>query len=57
MTLTISLKDYPTAIAAVIPVIFKYRECAPFDFKFSFEGRVIELYAGEQNPDFDISIS
>lgn len=57
MTLTVSLKNYPTATAAVIPVIFKYRECVPFEFKFNYEAQVIELYADERHPDFDISIS
>jgi hypothetical protein len=30
MTLEVSLKNYPTATSALIPVTFKYRECAPF---------------------------
>ena len=37
MALIVSLKDYPTATSAIIPVIFNYRECSPFDFRFQLK--------------------
>ena len=40
----------------MIPVIFNYRECAPFDFAFRLATQVIEVYAGESAPNFDVSI-
>ena len=45
--LVATLTDFPTAPSAVIPVTFYYRECFPFDFEFSFESLVIEVYAGD----------
>lgn len=57
MTLEVFLKNYPTATSAFIPVTFKYRECAPFNFKSNFDGKVIELFAGESYPNLDVSIS
>lgn len=57
MDLTAALTDFPEATPAVIPVTFYYRECYPFDFEFSFESEVIEIYAGDSHPDVDVSVS
>lgn len=57
MELTATLQDYPLATPAVIPVTFNYRECIPFNWEFSFDEEVIEVYTDETIADIDVSVS
>ena len=56
----VSLKDYPSATEAIIPLIFTNRECAPLSFTFSLPGKLamsneIKILTGDTHPDISIS--
>ena len=57
--MTVRLTSYPASTPAVIPVVFRYRECAPFDFSFSEElqDAEYEYYVGETYPDIELTIA
>ena len=59
MLMTVSLESYPASTPAIIPLVFKYRECAPFDFTFAedLQDAVFDFYVGEEYPDIDLTIA
>ena len=59
MKMTVSLKNYPNSTPAIIPLVFNYRECVPFDFNFAEELKdaYYEFHVGDTYPDIDLTIA